>query len=89
MATPQALTEKAAAQADYGWYWPRCRRPGCQDRRHGPGRSGLKARSDEALASIIELTGAPGLDDYRKVSAALKLPWPGDEQIRQRYPVAM
>ncbi|MGH8922606.1 MAG: hypothetical protein ACRD0H_30430 [Actinomycetes bacterium] len=54
-----------------------------------PSDPDLKARSDQALASIIELTGAPGLDDYRKVFAALKLPWPGDEQIRQRYPVAV
>lgn len=48
----------------------------------------LRARSDEALGRIIELTGTPSLDDYRRVYDTQGLPWPGDDEIRARYPVA-
>jgi antitoxin (DNA-binding transcriptional repressor) of toxin-antitoxin stability system len=32
--------------------------------------------------------GAPTLKHYRRVYEALRQPWPGDEEIRARYPVA-
>lgn len=32
--------------------------------------------------------GAPTLEHYRRVYQALRQPWPGDENIRARYPVA-
>jgi hypothetical protein len=49
----------------------------------------LRKRSDEALAAILgDLGGAPSLDDYRKVYDTQGWPWPGEEQIRDTYPVA-
>ena len=32
--------------------------------------------------------GAPTLEHYRRVYASLGQPWPGDEEVRVRYPVA-
>lgn len=48
----------------------------------------LRSESDAALGRIIELTGAPSLDDYRRVYETQGLPWPGDDEIRARYSVA-
>lgn len=48
----------------------------------------LAARCDAALGRIIELTGAPRLDDYRRVYNTQGWDWPGDDEIRRRYPVA-
>lgn len=32
--------------------------------------------------------GAPTLEHYRRVYQSLQVPWPGDAEIRRRYPVA-
>lgn len=48
----------------------------------------LAARSEAALGRILELTGAPGLDDYRRVYDTQGWDWPGDDEICRRYPVA-
>lgn len=54
-----------------------------------PGDPELKARADAALAKILARHGRkPTLDHYRRVYNTLRLPWPGDEEIRQLYPVA-
>lgn len=37
---------------------------------------------------MAALFGAPTLDHYRRVYESLQQPWPGDEEIRARYPVA-
>ncbi|MFN2494416.1 MAG: hypothetical protein ABR608_00690 [Pseudonocardiaceae bacterium] len=51
--------------------------------------------SEEAWATTVQLStrmavrfGAPTLAHYRRVYQALQQPWPGDEEIRARYPVA-
>ncbi len=50
----------------------------------------LKARAEAVLARIIGRHGGqkPTLAHYRKVYDTQGLPWPGDDQIRQLYPVA-
>lgn len=51
--------------------------------------------SEEAWATAVQRSrriaarfGAPTLEHYRRVYQALQQPWPGDENIRARYPVA-
>lgn len=51
--------------------------------------------SEEAWAAAVQRStrmaarfGAPTLEHYRRVYQALRQPWPGDENIRARYPVA-
>lgn len=52
----------------------------------------LRARSDAALARILGRHGKlPTLADYRRVYdslAKLGIDWPGDDRIREMYPVA-
>jgi hypothetical protein len=48
-----------------------------------------KARADRVLAEILaDLGGKPALSDYRRVYATLGIEWPGEQRIRDLYPVA-
>ncbi len=48
-----------------------------------------KAVADRILAEILDdLGGKPALGDYRRVYDTLGIEWPGDERIRDLYPVA-
>lgn len=48
-----------------------------------------KALADRVLAEILEdLGGKPALVDYRRVYATLGVEWPGEQRIRELYPVA-
>jgi hypothetical protein len=53
----------------------------------------LRARGDAALGRIVGRHGElPGIEHYRRVYADLKrrygIEWPGDERVREMYPVA-
>jgi len=48
-----------------------------------------KALADRVLAEVLkDLGGKPALGDYRRVYATLGLDWPGEQRIRDLYPVA-
>lgn len=48
-----------------------------------------QAAADAVVADMINWAGqAPDLDHYRQVYAATGTSWPGDDQVRQLYPVA-
>lgn len=48
-----------------------------------------KAIADRILAEILDdLGGKPTFGDYRRVYDTLGIEWPGDERIRDLYPVA-
>jgi hypothetical protein len=50
----------------------------------------LRKRSDAALAKIVGRNGElPTLAHYRRVYDTQGLPWPGDDRIREMYPVAL
>jgi len=40
------------------------------------------------MARLVAWVGAPSLADYRRAYAGCGIPWPGDEEIRRRHPVA-
>ncbi|HEY6424726.1 MAG TPA: hypothetical protein VIY28_16070 [Pseudonocardiaceae bacterium] len=40
------------------------------------------------MARLVARVGAPSLDDYRRAYSACGAPWPGDDEIRRRHPVA-
>ena len=48
-----------------------------------------QAAADAVVADMVGWAGgqAPGLEHYRRVYAATGTPWPGDDQVRQLYPV--
>ena len=50
------------------------------------------ATDDERAGAIVALMvarhGAPSIEDYRRVYQQSGVPWPGDEEIRRRHPVA-
>jgi hypothetical protein len=52
----------------------------------------LDASDDERARAImgrlVARVGAPTLEDYRRAYAGCGVPWPGDEEIRRRHPVA-
>ena len=60
---------------------------------HGvlPALAGSDASADERgraiVARMVARHGAPSIEDYRRVYASCGVPWPGDEEIRRRYPV--
>lgn len=45
-------------------------------------------RARAIMARFVARHGAPRLEDYRRAYAGCGLPWPGDEEIRRRHPVA-
>ena len=45
-------------------------------------------RAQAIMARFVARYGAPRLEDYRRAYAGCGLPWPGDEEIRRRHPVA-
>ncbi len=48
-----------------------------------------KAVANRILAEILDdLGGKPALGDYRRVYDTLGIEWPGNERIRDLYPVA-
>ena len=57
-----------------------------------PPLPGPDATDDERgraiMARMVARVGAPSLDDYRRAYAGCGVPWPGDDEIRQRHPVA-
>jgi len=54
-----------------------------------PVRPEQKALADRVLTEILkELGGKPALADYRRVYATLGVEWPGEQRIRELYPVA-
>lgn len=68
-----------------------------QQRDHQAGESlpplaGPDATDDERSAAIVARMvaryGAPSLEDYRRVYAACRAVWPGDDEIHRRHPVA-
>jgi hypothetical protein len=40
------------------------------------------------MARLVARIGAPTLEDYRRAYAGCGAPWPGDDEIRRRHPVA-
>lgn len=45
-------------------------------------------RSRAIMARFVARHGAPSLEHYRHVYDACGTPWPGDDEIRRRHPVA-
>ena len=45
-------------------------------------------RAEAIVARMVARYGAPTIEDYRKVYEQSGVPWPGDEEIRRRHPVA-
>jgi hypothetical protein len=45
-------------------------------------------RAHAIMARFVARYGAPRLEDYRRAYAGCGVPWPGDEEIRRRHPVA-
>jgi len=45
-------------------------------------------RARAIMARFVARYGAPRLEDYRRAYAGCGVPWPGDEEIRRRHPVA-
>lgn len=43
---------------------------------------------DATDAELVARIGAPSLEDYRRACAGCGAPWPGDDGIRRRHPVA-
>jgi hypothetical protein len=52
----------------------------------------LDASEDERaraiMARLVARVGAPSLEDYRRAYAGCGVPWPGEEEVRRRHPVA-
>ncbi|MGH3980424.1 MAG: hypothetical protein ACRDRZ_15690 [Pseudonocardiaceae bacterium] len=57
-----------------------------------PPLPGPDATDDERgraiMARMVAPVGAPTLEDYRRAYAGCGAPWPGDDEIRRRHPVA-
>jgi hypothetical protein len=45
-------------------------------------------RGEAIMARLVARIGAPSLEDYRRAYAGCGAPWPGDDEIRRRHPVA-
>jgi hypothetical protein len=45
-------------------------------------------RAQAIVARMVARHGAPTIEDYRRVYEQSGVPWPGDEEIRRRHPVA-
>jgi hypothetical protein len=45
-------------------------------------------RAQAIVARMVARYGAPTIEDYRRVYEQSGVPWPGDEEIRRRHPVA-
>jgi hypothetical protein len=45
-------------------------------------------RAQAIVARMVARHGAPTIEDYRRVYAQSGVPWPGDDEIRCRHPVA-
>jgi hypothetical protein len=45
-------------------------------------------RGKAIMARLVARIGAPTLEDYRRAYAGCGAPWPGDDEIRRRHPVA-
>ncbi len=45
-------------------------------------------RAQAIVARMVARHGAPTIEDYRRVYQQSAAPWPGDEEIRRRHPVA-
>lgn len=45
-------------------------------------------RARAVMARMVARVGAPSLADYRRAYAGCGAPWPGDDEIRRRHPVA-
>lgn len=45
-------------------------------------------RAEAIVARMVARYGAPTIEDYRRVYEQSGVPWPGDEEIRRRHPVA-
>ena len=45
-------------------------------------------RASAIVARMVARHGAPSIEDYRKVYEQSGVPWPGEEEIRRRHPVA-
>jgi hypothetical protein len=45
-------------------------------------------RATAIVARMVARHGAPSIEDYRRVYEQSGAPWPGDEEIRRRHPVA-
>jgi hypothetical protein len=52
-----------------------------------PGASD-EERARAIMARLVTRVGAPSLADYRRAYAGCGVPWPGDEEIWRRHPVA-
>lgn len=45
-------------------------------------------RGEAIMARLVARIGAPSLADYRRAYVGCGAPWPGDDEIRRRHPVA-
>jgi hypothetical protein len=45
-------------------------------------------RGEAIMARLVARIGAPSLEDYRRAYVGCGAPWPGDDEIRRRHPVA-
>lgn len=45
-------------------------------------------RARAIVARMVARYGAPTIEDYRRVYEQSGVPWPSDEEIRRRHPVA-
>lgn len=54
----------------------------------GADRTAVWARAREISGRVAARFGAPTVEHYRHVYASLGQSWPGEEEIRRRYPVA-
>ena len=56
-----------------------------------PALAGPDASADErgraSVARMVARHGAGSIEGYRRVYTSCGVPWPGDEEIRRRYPV--
>lgn len=89
---PPVMSQPQPCGDDNTEHCPRCGapQPDLDARLAGldPADPALRSQSDVALGQLVALTGAPSLGDYRRVYDIEGLPWPGDDEIRARYPVA-
>jgi hypothetical protein len=53
-----------------------------------PPEASEEERARAVMARLVARVGAPSLADYRRAYAGCGVPWPGDEEIRRRHPVA-
>ena len=93
VATPAPRPGPTLLRAGWACICTGYRGPVVRHQVHGvlPAIAGPDASADERgraiVARMVARHGAPSIEDYRRVYTSCGVPWPGDEEIRRRYPV--